>query len=178
MCVIFPSLEPDLAAEVGRGAPALVVLGIVESLGFGGARRCCSGIEPLLQSSHSLFDQAPVRDELLEHLEGVLGVIVGLGSVSAPAGPVSGHASGGISPPLMIPFTELRRPPGGGRGAQGGITGARRGWHGVRGTSVDPVASTEATFQLETLNNGSNVVGPTHVVDVVVELQVLGDFFH
>jgi len=64
-----------------------------------------------LQSSHSLFNQAPVRDQLLEHLERIVGVVLGLLAEAAPdaGGPrdpvVRVHAGAGVAS-AVVPLFE------------------------------------------------------------------------
>lgn len=66
-----------------------------------------------MQSSHSLFYQAPVRDQLLEHLERIVGVVLGLGLLAEAAPDAGGprdpavrvHAGAGVAP-AMVPLFE------------------------------------------------------------------------
>ena len=95
------ALESHLAstAEGYRWGPGglTIVLRVVESL----VLTAFNLIKSLLQSFHSLFDEAPIRDQLLEHLEGVLGGAIG----HLWGGLFAIHASGGVSAPLMVPFS-------------------------------------------------------------------------
>ena len=75
--ILGGALESHLAstAEGYRWGPGglTIVLRVVESL----VLTAFNLIKSLLQSFHSLFDEAPIRDQLLEHLEGVLGGAIG-----------------------------------------------------------------------------------------------------
>jgi len=130
-----------------RRGPAVLV-GVVK-LAVGAELRSKSE----LQSSHSLFDQAPVRDELLEHLERIVRVRLRHRLLSGDAGRACVHAGARVPPAVVPPFQSRNR--GHGRGT---ITLTRRVGHpGVRRRPVaGPVgqgrrARLEAVAQLQVL---------------------------